>query len=105
MAFTYFSADLNEDPQFFLLTLNTVHTIIYLGGDKLGYKDRWNRKKYDSVNIRFPSGTRRKFKALFPGIAFNGFVVNLVVSRLLMADQQFSDPDDSQVTENQENTD
>lgn len=65
----------------------------------MGYKDRWNRKKYDETTIRFPSGTRQKFKHLFPGVSFNGFVVNLVVSRLLMADQQFSDHDDSQVTE------
>lgn len=64
----------------------------------MAYKDRWNKIKYDSVNIRFPSGTRRKFKSLFPGVSFNGFVVNLVTSRLLMADQQFSDPVDQQKT-------
>lgn len=71
----------------------------------MGYKDRWNRKKYDETTIRFPSGTRQKFKRLFPDVAFNGFVVNLVVSRLLMADQQFSDPDDPQVTESKDSQD
>lgn len=64
----------------------------------MGYKDRWNKKKYDSTLIRFPLGTIREFKRLFPGIPFNGFVVNLVVSRLLMADQQFLDPVDREIT-------
>lgn len=68
----------------------------------MGYKDRWNSKKYDSILIRFPLGTKREFKRLFPGVPFNSFVVNLVVSRLVLADKQFSDPVDQPITEKQD---
>ena len=54
--------------------------------------DEYNRKAYDQKLIRFPAGTVKKFHELFKDeISFNGWVVNLVISRLLMADKQFTD--------------
>lgn len=47
------------------------------------YKDKWNKKKYDQVNIRFPKGVVNRFRILFPDHSFNGWVVSLVCSRLM----------------------
>lgn len=56
--------------------------------------DEYNRKAYDQKLIRFPAGTVQKFHDLFKDeISFNGWVVSLVVSRLVMADTQFKDPE------------
>lgn len=58
----------------------------------MGYKDNWNKKKYDSVNIRFPSGTKARFIELFGSdVSFNGWVVGLVTSRLLLKEYFFAD--------------
>lgn len=49
-------------------------------------KDKWNQRNYDCVSIRFPKGTKTKFKRLFPGVPFNSYVVNLLISRLIIAE-------------------
>lgn len=53
------------------------------------YKDNWNKKKYDQTLVRFPSGTLARFKELFPDASFNGWVVSLVCSRLLLKELYF----------------
>lgn len=56
----------------------------------MGARDKWNQKNYDCVTIRFPKGTKRHFKALFPGVSFNGWVSNLVTMKLVLTEE----PDD-----------
>ncbi len=55
------------------------------------YKDKWNAAKYDQVNIRFPKGVTDRFKQLFPDASFNGWVVALVCSRLMLKEMYFKD--------------
>lgn len=52
----------------------------------MGNKDKWNSRNYDCVSIRFPKGTKTRFKQLYPGVPFNSFVVNLLTSRLVVAE-------------------
>lgn len=54
-------------------------------------KDKWNQRNYDCVSIRFPKGTKTKFKKLFPGVPFNSYVVNLLISQLVVAEEMFSE--------------
>lgn len=57
--------------------------------------DEYNRKAYDQKLIRFPAGTVKRFKELFKNdVSFNGWVVNLVISRLVMAENQFTENND-----------
>lgn len=57
--------------------------------------DEYNRRAYDQKLIRFPAGTINKFHQLFKNeVSFNGWVVNLVTSRLVWAEQQFSEKED-----------
>lgn len=52
-------------------------------------QDEFNKKTYDQRLIRFPTGTIRKFRSLFADdVPFNGWVVNLVTSRLLMTEEK-----------------
>lgn len=54
--------------------------------------NEYNRKAYDQKLIRFPVGTVKRFKELFKDdVSFNGWVVNLVISRLVMAENQFTE--------------
>ena len=53
---------------------------------KLSSKDKWNARNYDCVSIRFPKGTKTRFKQLFPGVPFNSFVVNLLTSKMMDAE-------------------
>lgn len=54
--------------------------------------DEYNKKAYDQRNIRFPSGTVKRFRELFKDeVSFNGWVVNLVISRLVAAENWFSE--------------
>lgn len=54
--------------------------------------DEYNRKAYDQMLIRFPAGTVARFRELFKDeVSFNGWVVNLVVSRLVVAERMFSE--------------
>lgn len=56
--------------------------------------DEYNRKAYDQKLIRFPAGTVARFRELFKDeVSFNGWVVNLVVSRLVVAEKMFSEND------------
>lgn len=53
-------------------------------------QNEFNRKAYDQILIRFPRGTAQRFKDIFgSGVSFNGWVVNLVCSRLLMKELYF----------------
>lgn len=52
----------------------------------MGRKDKWNQRNYDSATIRFPKGTKTRFHTLFPGVPFNSFVVNLLNSRMVIAE-------------------
>lgn len=54
-------------------------------------KDKWNQRNYDCVSIRFPKGTKTKFKRLFPGVPFNSYVVNLLISRLIIAENSMDE--------------
>lgn len=60
----------------------------------MGAKDKWNARNYDCVSIRFPKGTKTRFKQLYPGVPFNSFVVNLLVSRLVLAEHIKSETED-----------
>lgn len=52
--------------------------------------DEFNKKAYDQVLIRFPKGTKTLFVKLFKNeVAFNSWVVNLVVSRLLFYQEYY----------------
>lgn len=57
-------------------------------------KDKWNARNYDCVSIRFPKGTKTRFKQLFPGVPFNSYVVNLLTSRLVVAEFSKSEKED-----------
>lgn len=59
----------------------------------MGAKDKWNQRNYDCVTIRFPKGTKTRFKRLFPGVPFNSYVVNLLISRLVVneLDESFAE--------------
>lgn len=58
----------------------------------MSYKDKWNAKNYDLVQIRFPLNTRKRFRDLFgDDVSFNGWVVNLVTSRLLLKEWIYPD--------------
>lgn len=59
----------------------------------MGAKDKWNQRNYDCVTIRFPKGTKTRFKRLFPGVPFNSYVVNLLISRLIVneLDESFAE--------------
>lgn len=49
----------------------------------------FNRKAYDQRLIRFPAGTIQRFRDLFTDdVPFNGWVVNLVTSRLLLTEEK-----------------
>lgn len=48
------------------------------------YIDELNKKKFDQTLIRFPKGTLLKFRELFGDLSFNGWVVALVSSRLVL---------------------
>lgn len=53
-------------------------------------QQKFNRENYDQVMIRFPKGTRKRFKEIWgSGVSFNGWVVNLVCSRLLIKEMYF----------------
>ena len=55
-------------------------------------QNKWNKEAYDQVLIRFPKGTRERFKSIWgSGVSFNGWVVNLVVSRLLVKEMYYPD--------------
>lgn len=57
--------------------------------------DEYNRRAYDQKLIRFPLGTVKRFKELFKdNVSFNGWVVSLVISRLDMAENQFTEKND-----------
>lgn len=60
----------------------------------MGAKDKWNARNYDCISIRFPKGTKRRFKSLFPGVPFNSYIVNLLISRLVIAEMDKSAADD-----------
>lgn len=60
----------------------------------MGSKDKWNARNYDCVSIRFPKGTKLRFKQLFPGVPFNSYVVNLLTSRLIIAENSKSEKAD-----------
>lgn len=60
----------------------------------MGSKDTWNARNYDCVSIRFPKGTKTRFKQLFPGVPFNSYVVNLLTSRLVVAEFAKSEKED-----------
>ncbi len=60
----------------------------------MGSKDKWNARNYDCVSIRFPKGTKTRFKQLFPGVPFNSYVVNLLTSRLVVAEFAKSEKED-----------
>lgn len=50
----------------------------------------FNRRSYDQVLIRFPKGTLQRFKDIWGSeVSFNGWVVNLVCSRLLVKELYF----------------
>lgn len=52
-------------------------------------QNEFNRKTYDQRLIRFPAGTIQRFRDLFTDdVPFNGWVVNLVTSRLLMTEEK-----------------
>ena len=52
--------------------------------------DEYNRKAYDQKLIRFPAGTVTRFRELFKDeVSFNGWVVNLVISRLVVEEKMF----------------
>lgn len=54
--------------------------------------DEYNKKAYDQKLIRFPAGTVKRFNDLFKGeLSFNGWVVNLVTSRLLYKELNYPD--------------
>lgn len=54
--------------------------------------DEYNKKAYDQKLIRFPAGTVKRFNELFKDdISFNGWVVNLVTSRLLYKELNYPD--------------
>lgn len=56
-------------------------------------QNKFNKLHYDQVNIRFPLGTLQRFKDLFPGCSFNGWVSNLVTSRILIKEWMYpNDP-------------
>lgn len=57
-------------------------------------KDKWNARNYDCVSIRFPKGTKTRFKQLYPGVPFNSYVVNLLTSRLVIAEFCKSEKED-----------
>lgn len=53
------------------------------------YQQEFNKRSYDQRLIRFPKGTLAKFHDLFEDdVPFNGWVVNLVTSRLLMTEEK-----------------
>lgn len=60
----------------------------------MGAKDKWNARNYDCVSIRFPKGTKTRFKQLYPGVPFNSYVVNLLISRLVLAEHIKSEMED-----------
>lgn len=60
----------------------------------MGSKDKWNARNYDCVSIRFPKGTKTRFKKLFPGVSFNSYVVNLLISRLVYTENFIIEKDD-----------
>lgn len=66
----------------------------------MSYKDKWNKNNYQTIGIRFPVGTTQKFRDLFGNeVSFNGWVVQLVTSRLLMKEWLYPDtelPNDEQ---------
>ena len=50
---------------------------------------QFNKQAYDQRLIRFPKGTIKRFKELFADdVKFNSWVVNLVISRLLMTEEK-----------------
>lgn len=54
--------------------------------------DEYNRKAYDQVLIRFPAGTKRKFRELSHNdYSFNAWVVNLVTAALENYELQLSE--------------
>lgn len=71
---------------------------MFTGGDLIGSKDKYNARHYDSTLIRFPAGTLARFRQLFGNVSFNGWVSDLVVSRLVMAELRQGDDKDDSVT-------
>lgn len=56
--------------------------------------DEYNKKAYDQKLIRFPAGTVKRFNELFENeVSFNGWVVNLVTSRLLYKEYYLPEDD------------
>lgn len=52
-------------------------------------QNEFNKKQYDQHLIRFPRGTIERFRELFgDDVSFNGWVVSLVTSRLLISEEK-----------------
>ena len=64
---------------------------LVVGKTSNAVKDRWNRKTYEEIKVRFPRGRKAEVDAYAKGIGFsiNGFICELVRERIGMTEEEW----------------